>query len=194
MDPAGRLEFDRLNHAAFEVILTSRERCFADRAPDVVCPERFQSELPALLKFTPKGQRCPVGAHTRDSAIRDTQIRPNAAFAIPAGGVGNERRDSRRADTLYATLTALPLGRHAGLHLRRPVSWRGASAEFRQDAGQALNAAWTLSGICSMTEKARFLPDLQAPRLPCRPRPPFVSDHSKAEPVNDFETPTVSIY
>ena len=83
MDPAGRLEFDRLNHAAFEVILASRERCFANRAPDVVCPERFQSELPALLKFTPKGRRCTVGAYRREPAIRDTQIRPNAAFAVP---------------------------------------------------------------------------------------------------------------
>ena len=83
MDPAGRLEFDRLNHAAFEVILASRERSFADRAPDVVCPERFQSELPALLKFMAMGRRCTVGAHSREPAIRETQIRPNAAFAIP---------------------------------------------------------------------------------------------------------------
>ena len=100
------------------------------------------------------GRRCTVGAHRREPAIRDTQIRPNAAIAIPAGTVGNQRRNFHRADKLYARLTALPLGRHAGLHLRRPVSWRGASAEFRQDAGPALNPAWTLSGTCSMIEKA----------------------------------------
>ena len=103
--------------------------------------------------------------------MRDTQIRPNAAVATPAGTLGNQRRNFRRADTLYPRLTALPLGRHTGLHLRRPVSWRGASAEFRQDAGQALNPAWTRSGTCPMIEKALFLPDLPSCGSRCRQSP-----------------------
>ena len=122
VDPAGRSEFDRTHHAAFEIVQTPQERDMPDRALDVVCPEGFQAGRSASSAKGSRGgglQRSCADAPSCKTAASD-----------PLGAAPGETARTN----LFSNVGK---GQVRSRHLSRPHDERGAACQSGQIAPPA---------------------------------------------------------
>ena len=125
VDPAGRPEFDRTHHAAFEIVQTPQERDLPDRALDVVCPEGFQAGLSAssakgscggLQRSCADAPSCKTAASDPLGSAPGETARTNLFSNGRMGQVRSRHSIPARASLAWrfyrqrATCSAVPLG------------------------------------------------------------------------------------